>query len=128
MKRTKIQKVRIEPEKLAYKYFLMGLNSHEIGLLIDKSYRTVQGYAMTGKWNLADQNNQLKEKAAELHNRGQNLNEIALSLGVGRSTVHLWIKQAKKRFKHCTCTPDESTGWITVKHCNLCGKPLKGEI
>jgi len=128
MESDKIQIVRKEPEKEAYKYFLMGLNSQEIGLLLGKSYRTIQGYALAGKWNFADQNNQLKQKAAEMHENGQNLKEIAQLLGVSRSTVHLWVKQAKRRPKHCTCEPEETTGWITVKHCNICGKPLKEEI
>lgn len=25
----------------------------------------------------------------------------------------------------CKCTPDETTGWTTVKCCNICGKPVE---
>jgi len=28
---------------------------------------------------------------------------------------------------HCTCSVDETTGWTTVKCCNICGKPLKDQ-
>ena len=33
-----------------FKYFCMGLNSHEIAKLLDCSYRTVQNYMSAEKW------------------------------------------------------------------------------
>lgn len=29
---------------------------------------------------------------------------------------------------NCKCTPDETTGWTTVKCCNICGKPLEAAL
>lgn len=34
----------------AFKYFCIGLNSHEIGKLLDCSYRTIQNYMSSEKW------------------------------------------------------------------------------
>lgn len=28
---------------------------------------------------------------------------------------------------NCRCTVDETTGWTSVKCCNICGKPIKGQ-
>ena len=28
---------------------------------------------------------------------------------------------------NCNCTHEETTGWTTVKCCNICGKPIMGE-
>lgn len=28
---------------------------------------------------------------------------------------------------NCTCKAEETTGWTTVKCCNICGKPISGE-
>ena len=28
----------------------------------------------------------------------------------------------------CTCTPEETTGWTTVKCCNICGLPIQAEV
>jgi len=36
--------------RTAFKYYCMGLNSHEIAKLLDCSFRTVQNYMSSGKW------------------------------------------------------------------------------
>jgi hypothetical protein len=28
----------------------------------------------------------------------------------------------------CNCTPEETTGWTTVKCCNICGLPIQAEV
>lgn len=33
-----------------------------------------------------------------------------------------------KKNKNCNCTVEETTGWTTVKCCNICGLPIKGEV
>lgn len=95
MKSKKSSKVRSNVRKQALKYYLMGLNSKEIAKLTGKSYRTIQGYAMTDNWKSKTQNNNLHQKIADLHRSGKNAGEIANLLGVGRSTVYLWLKRAK---------------------------------
>ena len=41
------------------------------------------------------------------------------------------VRLVKKCNKHivtdCACSVDETTGWTTVKCCNICGKPIKSE-
>jgi DNA-directed RNA polymerase specialized sigma24 family protein len=36
--------------KKAFNYFCLGLNSHEIGKLLDCSFRTIQNYMSAGNW------------------------------------------------------------------------------
>lgn len=45
-------KALITPEmkQRAFKYYCMGLNSREIGKLLDCSYRTVQNYMSAENW------------------------------------------------------------------------------
>ncbi|MHC6201551.1 terminase gpP N-terminus-related DNA-binding protein [Elizabethkingia miricola] len=45
-------KTLITPEikQKAFKYFCMGLNSHEISKLLDCSYRTIQNYMSAENW------------------------------------------------------------------------------
>ncbi len=39
-----------EQIKKAFKYYCMGLNSHEIGKLLDCSNRTIQNYMSAENW------------------------------------------------------------------------------
>lgn len=34
----------------------------------------------------------------------------------------------RKAKEHCTCGVEETTGWTEVKCCNICGKPIQGEV
>lgn len=42
----------LTPEQLqkAFKYYCIGLNSHEIAKLLDCSYRTIQNYMSSENW------------------------------------------------------------------------------
>lgn len=48
MKKT--QKIPLETKNKAFKYYCMGLNSHEIGKLLDCSYRTIQNFMSAENW------------------------------------------------------------------------------
>ena len=39
-----------ETKEKAFRYFCMGLNSHEIAKLLDCSYRTIQNFMSVEKW------------------------------------------------------------------------------
>lgn len=39
-----------EQRAKAFKYYCMGLNSKEIGKLLDCSFRTIQNYMSAGNW------------------------------------------------------------------------------
>lgn len=39
-----------EAKEKAFKYYCMGLNSHEIGKLLDCSHRTIQNFMSAEKW------------------------------------------------------------------------------
>lgn len=39
-----------EMKQRAFKYYCMGLNSHEISKLLDCSYRTIQNYMSAENW------------------------------------------------------------------------------
>ncbi len=54
MKSKNLQKEDIQT---AFKYYCMGLNSHEIGKILNCSFRTIQNYMSSEKW---------KEKRAKL--------------------------------------------------------------
>ena len=38
------------------------------------------------------------------------------------------IVEEQEESPNCTCSDEETTGWTTVKCCNICGKPIKGEL
>jgi hypothetical protein len=42
-----------------------------------------------------------------------------------KSALHHYDEQLNK--KHCTCSDEKSTGWTTVKCCNICGNPVEDE-
>ena len=48
MKKT--QKIPLETKNKAFTYYCMGLNSHEIGKLLDCSYRTIQNFMSAENW------------------------------------------------------------------------------
>ncbi len=55
--RTKSKNLQKNDIKTAFKYYCLGLNSHEIAKLLNCSFRTVQNYMSSEKW---------KEKRAKL--------------------------------------------------------------
>ncbi len=80
----------------AYNYYLMGLNSKEIALLVDSDFRAVQHLAQSENWNQSEQKDNRKTKALELYQSGQNYKAIAERLRVGRTTVYNWIKETRE--------------------------------
>jgi transposase len=87
------QKTTIEDK--IYKYTLKGLNTKEIGKLLDLSDRTVQRYKKQSKCNPKTQPKTLHERALELHAAGFSYAEIAKKLRVCKSTVYNWHRKAK---------------------------------
>lgn len=45
-----------------FKYYCIGLNSHEIAKLLDCSYRTIQNYMSSENWKEKKQTSNLEEK------------------------------------------------------------------
>ncbi len=99
MRKTEIQKQK------AYKYYLKGLNSKEIGKLLDISFRTVQNYMTKGKWKAKRQPTNIKYETLRLYESGLTYPQIATELNISRASVYLYLKetrtfkekQAKKR-------------------------------
>lgn len=51
-----------EQKESAFRYYLMGLNSKDIGKLLDLSYRTVQGYMSSDGWKEKREAYQARER------------------------------------------------------------------
>lgn len=85
-----------EKKAKAHRYFCMGLNSKEIGKLLDISYRTVQSYMSAGGWNEAKEPHNLKRRAFEMHGNGFSYSEIAKVLQVSKSTVYLYLREVRQ--------------------------------
>lgn len=83
-------------KKKAYNYYLMGLNSKEIGKLLDVNFRSIQHLAKVENWKQTDQKDKAKAAALDLYQSGKTYNEIADRLGVGRTTVYKWLKETRE--------------------------------
>jgi len=46
----RLQKIPTDVKAKAFKYYCMGLNSHEISKLLDCSFRTIQNFMSAENW------------------------------------------------------------------------------
>lgn len=80
----------------ARKYYLMGLNLQEIGLLLGGCpVRTLEKWQTAEKWTQFKQLENIEIKAYELHQAGKSYSEIATMLSI--STVTVWRYICKVR-------------------------------
>ena len=80
----------------AFQYYCKGLNSKEIGKLLNLSYRTIQGYMSKENWKAKRSPTPIKRLAYDLHLKGLSYNGIAKTLHVSRSTIYNWITETKQ--------------------------------
>lgn len=86
-----------EHHENARKYYLMGLNLHEISLLLDGCpVRTLEKWQAAGNWTTLKQPENIKVKALELNRAGKSYNDIADILKISRATVWRYLKEAKE--------------------------------
>ncbi len=71
----------------AYKYYCKGLNSKEIAILLNCSYRTVQGYISSGNWSKTRLPTDIMRLAVSMLNRGYARKQVAKQLNVSVGTV-----------------------------------------
>lgn len=83
----------------AFQYYCKGLNSKEIGKLLDISYRTIQNWMSADNWKNKRSPTPVKQKALGLYNDGFSYKSIAKMLNVSRTTVYLWIKDIRSQEK-----------------------------
>lgn len=88
-------KYTIEQKEQARKYYLMGLNLHDISKLLDNCpVRTLEKWQLSEKWTDLKQPENIKFRALELSESGKSYTEIAELLKISRVTVWRYIKQA----------------------------------
>jgi DNA-directed RNA polymerase specialized sigma24 family protein len=88
--------IKKELTKKVGHYYFKGLNSREIGKLLDISPRTVQRYLQQTKLkNSVKPKPTRPQKAVEMHVNGWSYAEIAQKMNVCKTTVYLWCKKAK---------------------------------
>ncbi|GEM_PF-1839489 len=86
-----------EQREKAQKYYLMGLNLHEISKLMDNiPVRTLEKWQISKKWTAIKEVQPIKHRALELHQAGHSYNEIAEILKISRVTVWRYLKKAKE--------------------------------
>jgi len=91
------QKYTAEHRDKARKYYLMGLNLHDISILLNGCpVRTLEKWQLSDKWTELKQPESLKIRAYELHESGKSYNEVAEILKISRVTVWRYIKEARK--------------------------------
>lgn len=87
-----------EDKAKARKYYLMGLNMNEIGLLLNGCpVRTLEKWQAADKWTSLKQPAPITQRTIELHKSGKTYAEIAEILKINRVTVWRYIKQAKSK-------------------------------
>ncbi|HCT31520.1 MAG TPA: hypothetical protein DIW31_12525 [Bacteroidales bacterium] len=90
-------KYTIEHREKARKYYIMGLNLHEISKLLDDCpVRTLEKWQQAEKWTDLKQPESIKKKALELSEAGKSYNEIAKILEISRTTVWRYLIEAKE--------------------------------
>jgi DNA-directed RNA polymerase specialized sigma24 family protein len=78
------------------RYYLMGLNLHEISKLLDGApVRTIEKWQIKEQWTALREAEPLKERVLSLQRAGRSYSEIAEILNINRVTVWRWLKQAK---------------------------------
>jgi len=89
-------KYTTEHKEKARKYYLMGLNLHEISVLLGCCpVRTLEKWQLSDKWTELKQPESLKIRAYELHESGKSYTGIAEILQISRVTVWRYIKEAR---------------------------------
>ncbi len=76
-------------------YYLKGLNSREIGKLLDISSRTAQRYMQSAKCKQLTAPKTREQKAVDMHKNGWSYAEIAKKMKVCKTTVYLWCKKVR---------------------------------
>lgn len=90
-------KYTAEHKENARKYYLMGLNLHEISKLLDNCpVRTLEKWQQSEKWTELKQPENIKFRTLELHESGKSYSEIADILKISRVTVWRYIKEARQ--------------------------------
>mgnify|MGYP001159341682 CR=1 FL=1 len=90
-------KYTAEDREKARKYYIMGLNLHEISKLLDGcSVRTLEKWQNSERWTDLKQPQKSKIRALELSEAGYSYKEIAKMLKISSITVWRYIKQAKE--------------------------------
>jgi len=85
-----------EDKTKARKYYLMGLNMTEIGILLNGvPVRTLEKWQAIDHWTELKQPATITQRTMELHKSGKSYAEIAEILKINRVTVWRYIKQAK---------------------------------
>ena len=91
-------KYSIEDKTKARKYYLMGLNMTEIGILLNGCpVRTLEKWQAADHWTDLKQPAPITTRTMELHKSGKSYAEIAEILKINRVTVWRYIKQAKSK-------------------------------
>jgi uncharacterized protein YjcR len=93
-------KYNVEHREKARKYYLMGLNLHEVSKLLDGCpVRTLEKWQQAEKWTELKKPENIKLRAKELFESGKTYLEIADLLKIGYTTVWRYLKQARKAEK-----------------------------
>jgi hypothetical protein len=93
---TQRNKYTAEHKTKARKYYLMGLNLHEISTLINNCpVRTLEKWQLSDKWTELKQPESLKFRTLELHESGMSYLEITELLKISRATVWRYLKEAR---------------------------------
>jgi uncharacterized protein YjcR len=90
-------KYTLEQKEKAKKYYLIGLNLHEISKLLDGCpVRTLEKWQQIDNWTELKQPENIKLKTLQLHESGKSYSKIAEMLQISRVTVWRYIKQARE--------------------------------
>lgn len=86
-----------EEKRRAKKYYLIGLNLHEISKLLDGvPVRTLEKWQKNDNWTGERELKNIKLRALELKEGGKSYSEISEILEISRVTVWRYIKEAEK--------------------------------
>lgn len=93
-------KYNLEHREKARKYYLMGLNLHEISKLLDGCpVRTIEKWQQAEKWTEQKKPDNIKFRVKELFDNGKTYQEISNLLQIGYTSVWRYLKEARKSEK-----------------------------
>lgn len=79
-----------------YKYWLKGITSKDIALLVGVSSRSIRRVIKAKDFKNSIEFTPLPVRAYQLKQKGLSFTEIAKTLKIGRSTAFLYVKEQRK--------------------------------
>lgn len=92
MKKTR-KSYTAQDKESALRYYLIGLNLHEVSKLTDVNFETLTKWQKKYSWTSQKEPENIKTKAYEFYKAGKSYDEICKTLKKSKATIWRYIKE-----------------------------------